>query len=590
LPSQDLTSDADDADDLLHQISTVAFSAITSAAELGPVLEALDAAKIVGLDVETTGLNARTDKIRLLQLATDHGEVYLLDVFALGPDALGPVFERLRTRAVIGHHLAFDLSMLAQLGFVPGFVSDTLLMSVLVHGSRLPNGSRQPRGYHSLAEVAERELGVKLDKGQQRSDWSGTLTPEQLDYAAADVRHLFALHDALLAKIRAADLGTVLNIERSALPAVVWLARSGAPFDRDAWRALAQDAAREAEDLEAQLAAAAPPPEGKPWNWNSTQQVKRVFAQVGIELASTGDEVLARVDHPLADLLRQHRAAKKRQGTYGAKWLRHVSDDGRVYADWRQLGSDAGRMSCAKPNLQQLPRGVAYRRCVRAPEGRVLVKADYSQIELRLAAKISRDEAMLVAYGRGDDLHTLTAQRVLGIETVTKEHRQLAKSLNFGLLYGMGAPRFQEYARCEFGVELTLEQARRYRESFFAAYPGLRDWHRSTPDGEVETRTLTGRRRSGITRFTEKLNTPVQGSGADGLKQALALLWERRETCPGAFPILVVHDEIVVECDAGQAEAAAEWLRTSMIDGMAGLLDPVPCEVEVKVGQTWAGD
>jgi DNA polymerase-1 len=580
-PEADKTDEADGFPG--EFLSRSAYTLVTSPADLAPVLEALTGSVVVALDIETIGLNPRSDRIRLLQLATDAGRVFLMDLFTVPADALTPLFEVLGRKGLVIHNAKFELSFLNGLGLAVDCVSDTMVLSMLLDGSR-------PKGWHSLAEVAERELGVRLDKEMQKSDWSGALTPRQLEYAAADVRHLISLHERLYGKVKEAGLEGVAAIEYAALPAVVWLAGSGAPFDRDAWQSLAQDAAREAWDLEARLAAAAPPPEGKPWNWNSWQQVQRVFALVNIQLEDTADETLARVAHPLATLLRKYRAAKKRQGTYGDKWLRHVSDDGRVYADWRQLGSDAGRMSCAKPNLQQLPRGAAYRRCVRAPEGRVLVKADYSQIELRLAAKISGDEAMLEAYARGDDLHLRTAQRVLGVETVTKEHRQLAKSLNFGLLYGMGAPRFLEYARCEFGVELTLEQARRYRESFFDAYPGLRAWHRSTPEGKVATRTLTGRRRSGITRFTEKLNTPVQGSGADGLKQALALLWERREVCPGAFPVLAVHDEVVVECDAGQAEAAAGWVKAAMIDGMAPLLDPVPCVVEVAVGQTWAGD
>jgi DNA polymerase-1 len=300
------------------------------------------------------------------------------------------------------------------------------------------------------------------------------------------------------------------------------------------------------------------------------------------------DDSLAKLDHPLAALLRDYRDARKKCTTYGKDWLKHVASDGRVYASWRQLGASSGRMSCSAPNLQQLPRG-SYRKCFVAPAGRVLVKADYSQIELRISAKVSGDKNMLTAYQRGDDLHTLTAQRVLGVTSVTKEQRHLAKAVNFGLLYGMGAKGFQAYAKSNYGVEMTLEQAERYRAAFFNAYPGLRRWHRSQKEGTVETRTLCSRRRLGVERFTEKLNTPVQGTGADGLKQALALLWERRDQTPGAFPVLVVHDEIVVECDAGQAETVSAWLREAMVDGFGSWLDPVPVEVEVKTAPTWGG-
>jgi DNA polymerase-1 len=249
-------------------------------------------------------------------------------------------------------------------------------------------------------------------------------------------------------------------------------------------------------------------------------------------------------------------------------------------------------MACRKPNLQQIRRG-EHRRCVVAPPGRMLVKADYSQIELRIAAKLTGANALLDAYRRGEDLHALTARSVLGTGEVTKDHRQLAKALNFGLRYGMGAERFRAYARSEYGIELTGGQARKYRNSFFAAYPGLARWHRSvgrSGDRAVETRTLSGRRRLNVARYTEKLNKPVQGTGADGLKLALALLWERRAECPGAFPVMAVHDEIVVECDAAQADAVKDWLKKAMLDAMAPLIEPVPVEVEVKVGRTWGGD
>jgi DNA polymerase-1 len=187
----------------------------------------------------------------------------------------------------------------------------------------------------------------------------------------------------------------------------------------------------------------------------------------------TSAVTLAAVDHPLVDLLRRYRLASKRGSTYGVDWLKHVADDGRVYANWRQIGAASGRMSCSDPNMQQLPRG-DYRLCIAAPPGRVLIKADYSQIELRIAAKVSGDTALLEGYLRGDDLHTRTARDVLGIQKVTKEHRQLAKALNFGLLYGMGAKGFRQYAKSQYGLDLSEAEARRYRTAFFNAYPGLR--------------------------------------------------------------------------------------------------------------------
>ena len=198
---------------------------------------------------------------------------------------------------------------------------------------------------------------------------------------------------------------------------------------------------------------------------------------------------------------------------------------------------------------------------------------------------------MRAAYQAGVDLHVRTAAAVLGKQpdTVTKDDRQLAKALNFGLLYGMGAARLEEYAATTYGVRLTEEQAQRFRERFFATYPGLRRWHRAQRDGEVETRTLAGRRRLAVSRFTEKLNTPVQGSGADLIKLALARLWEGRSTCPDARPVLCVHDEIVVECDIEQVAAVTDWLTQHMEAAARELMPDVPAAVEVSTGTNWSG-
>ena len=151
-------------------------------------------------------------------------------------------------------------------------------------------------------------------------------------------------------------------------------------------------------------------------------------------------------------------------------------------------------------------------------------------------------------------------------------------------------------ARAEYGLTLTLEEAERYRQLFFGAWPDIARWHRRLQGlqarGVTETRTLTDRRVLVAPDFWHggRANYVVQGTGGDGIKLALALLWERREQVPGAVPVLVVHDEIVIECDEGQADAVAAWLRQAMLDAMTPLLDPVPVEVAVTTGRTWGGD
>jgi DNA polymerase I-like protein with 3'-5' exonuclease and polymerase domains len=568
-----------------------AYLVVTDRAGLDVAAATLDNTKRIGLDLETTGLNPRADRVRLLSLAAetlDGGRfAYLVDCFAVDPSSL---WDALAGKELVIHNAAFDLPFLARLGFTPaGTVRDTMLLAQL-----LTAGTNERV---TLAACCQRWLNRPLDKAEQKSDWSGELTDAQLAYAASDVEVLAPLLKALAVKIEEAGLVEAAKIEQRCLPAVVWMGSRGVALDRDAWQSLAHAAVEDADCLREELYQIAPPRPtnelfSESWNWDSTQQARQALALAGCPVDNTADDTLAAVDHPLAQLLRRYRLARKRGSTYGTDWLAHVADDGRVYPSWRQIGSRAGRMSCRDPNMQQLPRG-DYRRCVVAPPGRVLVKADYSQIELRIAAKVSGDKALLEAYQRGDDLHTRTARTVLGVEEVTKQHRQLAKALNFGLVYGMGARGFRQYAKSQYGLDLNEEQAIQYRNAFFTTYPGLAAWHRRVGrSGKqvLETRTLTGRRRLEVNRFTEKLNTPVQGSGADGLKLALALLWERREQAPGAFPVLAVHDEIVVEADAEKADAITAWLKTAMVDAMAPLINPVPVEVEVKVARTWGGD
>ena len=175
---------------------------------------------------------------------------------------------------------------------------------------------------------------------------------------------------------------------------------------------------------------------------------------------------------------------------------------------------------------------------------------------------------------------------------LVRDARKLAKAVNFGRLYGMGPAGLRRYARGSYGIEMTAGEAERYWRGFFETYPGLKAWHdreyRELKKGSTETRTLTDRRRTSVTKLTERLNSPVQGTGADGLKLALAYLWERRYEFPEVAPIIAVHDEIVVEIDAEEVEAGKAWVERCILDGMAEVLGPAaPVSVEVSVASNW---
>jgi DNA polymerase-1 len=571
---------------------------VTAKDQMAGVVADLKDANLVALDLETTGLDPRRDSIRLLSLVTK-SVTYIVDCQSVDLTRLFPV---LTEATLVAHNALFDLRFLSSLGFEPGKVADTMILSQLLHAGSTVEPLKRGQTSHGLDSVVKRELGLELDKTYQSGDWGGTLTPEMIEYAARDVEVLLPLYEVLKTKIKQAGLAYVAEIEHRALPAVVWMSSAGVSIDADGWREHARKAEADAARLENELNALAPEhPDGKEWNFGSHQQVRKAAKLLGVDLPNTRDETLALYanEHEFVSALRDYRKASKLASTYGAGWLEtgHLQDD-RVYASWRQLRAATGRMACDHPNLQNIPRGGPLRSYIRAPEGRVFVIADYSQIELRIAAKISGDQEMLAAYAQGRDLHTLTARNLTKREDITKDDRKLAKAVNFGLLYGMGAKGLQSYALKSYGVEMSPEDAALYRKRFFQTYPGLKRWHdnerRAWQRGGTETRTLTGRRRMDVERLTDRLNAPIQGTGADGLKLALALLWERRGECPSAVPALVCHDEVVVECREDQAEEVARFVKEVMIAGMDEILNtgldaahPDRVPVDVDILESW---
>ncbi len=576
----------------LDEESPPPYLLVTDRGGLAVVVGALDEADAAPLDLETTGLDPRQDKVRLLTLGLptiDGGWfAYLIDCFAVDP---APVLEALAGKDLVGCNLTFDLGFLDRLGFAPsGKVHD------LMHLSRVLYASADRSAKHGLDDIAGRELGVTLDKTHQKADWSGTLTPGHLEYAARDVLHLPAILASLRKKLKDAGLERTAEVETKCLPAVAWMASRGVGVDRPAWEALAGTARGQARYYNDELDRLAPPRAGEliaNWKWTSPVDVKALFHQLGFPVKDADADTLAQVEHPIVEPYLAFREHDKRVNSFGSTWLRRMHE-GRIYPDWKQTGAVTGRMSCSNPNLQQMPRDKAYRRCVTAPPGRVLVKADYSQVELRAAARIAEDERMIEAYRRGDDLHTLTAQTMTGRGEVTKQERQLAKPVNFGLIYGLSAKTLRAKAKVEYGVDMTLEQANAYREAFFATYRGIARWHqRLRSRRSPETRTLLGRRvlvDPAKSFYGSWANYAVQGTCGDGTKRAMGLLWERRGQVPGAFLVMQVHDELVVEADADQAGEVRDWLVTAMKEALADVLAPVPVEVEVEVGINWSGD
>lgn len=254
--------------------------------------------------------------------------------------------------------------------------------------------------------------------------------------------------------------------------------------------------------------------------------------------------------------------------------------------------------NCSNPNLQQIPRTKDYRACFRPGPGKVLVVCDYGQIELRIAAEITGDKILRHIYQKGEDAHQRTASIIAGIpvDQVTKEQRQAAKAVNFGLIYGLGWEKLVTYSQVSYGVTISEKQAKSFIRRYFEGYPAVRAWHdRALRDGAREhmARTLWGRLRflDPEKNRNEFFNTPVQGTGADGLKRSLPLVYHRLKKYGGrAKMVHMVHDEIVaeVEDDPELIEAVKQDVAAGMKEGIQPMLPHVPVEAEASSGASWA--
>lgn len=407
---------------------TPAYTVVTEPAVLARLLPQLQAAPVLGVDTETTGLDPLTDRLRLLQLATPD-RVIVVDLATIPVQQLAALFAQ--ERVWLMHNGLFDVRFLMAAGVQwAGRLFDTMLASQLL-GAGTPGGNL---GQSGLGVVVPRFLGWQVPKELQRSRWDGPLTTSQVEYAVRDAAVLLPLADHLTRALRAGGLERVAGIENACVPALAWLELTGLPVDAERWVAQAEHEAARGRLLEAQLQSMVGRDQGQfsfvetpTVNWQSPAQVRALLQTRGYELTATDFKTLSAVEDPLVPVLLEYRDAVKRVGTYGREWVEKYchAKTGRWHADYFQLGAWSGRMSCGNPNVQTIPRSAAYRSLIRVAPGRALVKADWSQIELRLAAVIAQDTEMLQAFRAGADLHTVTAARVLGVPVaqVTKHHR-----------------------------------------------------------------------------------------------------------------------------------------------------------------------
>ena len=331
-----------------------------------------------------------------------------------------------------------------------------------------------------------------------------------------------------------------------------------------------------------------------------------------VPLQDTNQITLAMLadDYPIINTLLDYREAATQLKMFGTDFLNFVNPvTHRIHPEyWPYLIS--GRYACQKPNLAQIPRDKRYRKSFQAEDGRVLVLADYSNIEMRIVAEISGDEVLIKVFRDGEDAHYYTAGILTGKQKkdITKSERQQAKPVNFGFIYGMQPAKLVLYAKANYGVNMTEKEAATFRNKYFERFSGLRRWHdRAQRDGQRQKMawSIWGRLRYLDGEFfNEFYNHPVQATGADGLKNALRRVYERFKKLAGGRgpyrsksnpnPDLMmvhhVHDEIITECkdDPDFVAAVKRELPAGMIEGIQPMLKRVPVDAEPGVGKSWA--
>jgi DNA polymerase I len=571
---------------------------------LATYLKQIKDAQIIGLDCETSGLDPHSDYIRLIQIAVPDYPVLLIDLPAIPISDRTPLKRLLNGAALkLGHNLKFEWQFLTQAGLE---LSEPLFDTQLAYRTWTAGLKLSL----SLQSLARKLLNVKLDKQLQRSDFSGELSPKQLRYAAIDAAILLDLYPILSNKLKRSKLLQVAQLEFQCIPATAQMELNGMLMDLSLWQTYGASLERQRDDALAQVKQlriagktqlSLLPELTDTINPNSHQQLLPALRAIGAPIKSTSQKDLVPLakQFPVIQALLDYRKLSKITSTFNTSLPAHVHPiTGRLHANWYQYGARSGRFSCKNPPLQTIPRHKAARQCFVAPKGHQIIKADFSQIELRIVAKLSGDTRLNRAYRLGEDIHRLTASLVTGkpVESITEEDRRLAKAINFGLIYGMGAAKLQTYAEMKYGVIMTLEEASLFSKRFFAAYPGVKRWHdliRRTvySRGIQESRTLFGRRRrwKNNPRLSELFNHPVQGLNADMTKMALVGL-VRALANTGASLIGMLHDEILLECPTGEVDRVSQLLQSCMVNAAQRFLDPIPVVINICVSSSWGGD
>ena len=579
------------------------------------MLQRLQTAQRFAFDTETTSLDYRVAEIVGFSIAFDAKDAYYVPLAhdyegapqQLNRDqVLAQIKPILENNAVdkIGHHLKYDAHVLENHGIhLQGWYFDTMLASYVLNSVATRHGMDDvARLYLSHLTTSYEQIA---GKGVKQKTFNQIEIETAAHYAAEDAHVTYRLYEVLSAKLQKhPELVNILhNIEMPVARVLTSMEENGIQLDLKFLDQLGVDFSQTMQDLENQIVELA----GENFNVSSPKQVGEIlFDKLGLKGGkktatgqySTSESVLEKIEHPISSLILDYRGLSKLKSTYTDGLLKQANNDThRVHTSYHQALTATGRLSSTDPNLQNIPIRTEIGRQIRkafvAPEGRVLLAADYSQIELRLMAHFSQDDALLDAFNHGQDVHRRTAAEVLGIalEDVTSDQRRQAKAVNFGLLYGMS----------EFGLirqlGFTREESQNYIKQYFQRYPGIYEYMQRTRQVALEqgfVETILGRRlytpdiaaRNMMVRKAAEraaINAPLQGSAADIIKMAMIEV-DKMLPQAQAKMLLQVHDELVFEVDAD----AADELAPKLAEVMQSVVEiSVPLVVEVGKGNNW---
>ncbi|WP_353161206.1 DNA polymerase I [Acinetobacter guillouiae] len=579
------------------------------------LFQRLSTEKRFAIDTETTSLDYRIAEMVGFSVAFDANDAYYIPLahdYEGAPEQLNrdaiiqqikPILEDPSVEK-IGHHLKYDAHIFENHGIhLQGWYFDTMLASYVL------NAVTTRHGMDDVARVYLSHLTTTFEqvagKGAKQKTFNQIEIETAGHYAAEDAHVTYRLYEVLERKLK--EIPELINIlhhiEMPVASVLATMEENGIELDLSFLDQLSVDFANTIQNLENQIIEIA----GESFNVGSPKQVGEVlFEKLGLKGGkktatgqySTSEAVLEKIDHPITELIIEYRGLTKLRSTYTEALVKQANPEThRVHTSYHQALTATGRLSSTDPNLQNIPIreeiGRQIRKAFIAPQGRVLLAADYSQIELRLMAHFSQDDALVDAFQNGQDVHRRTASEVLGValENVTSDQRRQAKAVNFGLLYGMS----------EFGLirqlGFTREESQNYIKQYFHRYPGIYEYMQRTRQVALEqgfVETITGRRlytpdidarnmmvRKGAERAA--INAPLQGSAAEIIKMAMI---EVNKILPQdqAKLLLQVHDELVFEVD----EAIADQLAAQIKDVMQKVVTlSVPLVVEVGQGKNW---